>query len=325
MKRTTIRFALAAALAAMLAPHAFAAGGDDDEQPAANASNTIPTLNREQREAVGIVVAHPAKANPPEHVAAFGEVLDPASLIADFGAADASRAAERAAAAEVTRLQGLYKAGAGASLRNLEAAEAERARAHAEAETATAKLAMRWSPLLALPEVDRKRWIDGAVAGRRVLLRVDIPGRRSIGVLPDKAVIDVDGVAVEGRVLGVLASAADGVQAAGLLAGVEQAPKGFGAGARVPVTLTGGKHPGYLVPRGALIYEEGGTFVYHELAAKPGDETRRYARKPVTLLMQSGDGWLVSGLDDDDEIVVRGAGVLWSLEGIGEMPEDDDD
>ena len=41
--------------------------------------------------------------------------------------------------------------------------------------------------------------------------------------------------------------------------------------------------------------------------------------------MPSGDGWLVGGLDDDDRIVVHGAGVLWSLEGVGEMPADDDD
>jgi hypothetical protein len=30
-----------------------------------------------------------------------------------------------------------------------------------------------------------------------------------------------------------------------------------------------------------------------------------------------GDGWLVSGLNASDTIVVDGAGVLWSLQGIG--------
>jgi hypothetical protein len=29
-----------------------------------------------------------------------------------------------------------------------------------------------------------------------------------------------------------------------------------------------------------------------------------------------GDGWLVSGLGGGDSVVVQGAGVLWSLEGI---------
>ena len=45
----------------------------------------------------------------------------------------------------------------------------------------------------------------------------------------------------------------------------------------------------------------------------------------VTLLMPHGDGWLVQGVDDDDEIVVHGAGVLWSLEGVGARAADDED
>jgi hypothetical protein len=32
----------------------------------------------------------------------------------------------------------------------------------------------------------------------------------------------------------------------------------------------------------------------------------------------------VEGIDDDDDIVVRGAGVLWSLQGVGAQPKDDD-
>jgi hypothetical protein len=95
---------------------------DDDDDAAKNATGTTPTLNKEQRDAVGIVVAKAVAAKPAERVAAFGQVLDPAALIAELGEVDANRAAERAASAEVARLQGLYKAGASASLRNLEAA-----------------------------------------------------------------------------------------------------------------------------------------------------------------------------------------------------------
>jgi hypothetical protein len=42
------------------------------------------------------------------------------------------------------------------------------------------------------------------------------------------------------------------------------------------------------------------------------------------LLFGRGDGWLVDGVDDDDEIVVGGAGVLWSLEATGGRVVDDD-
>jgi multidrug efflux pump subunit AcrA (membrane-fusion protein) len=110
-----------------------------------------------------------------------------------------------------------------------------------------------------------------------------------------------------------------------MLVAIDHPPAGLAAGARIAATLVGSARSGFLVPRDAIVYEEGGAFVYHELAQKPGDDKTYYARKPVTLLMRSGDGWLVDGLDDDDRIVVRGNGVLWSLEGIGSMPADDDD
>jgi hypothetical protein len=48
----------------------------------------------------------------------------------------------------------------------------------------------------------------------------------------------------------------------------------------------------------------------------------------IKLLQAHGDGWLVEGVDDDDNIVVHGAGVLWSLQGIlghaaGDIDDDD--
>jgi len=33
----------------------------------------------------------------------------------------------------------------------------------------------------------------------------------------------------------------------------------------------------------------------------------------------------VEGIDDDDSIVVQGAGVLWSLQGVGSQQHEDDE
>ena len=131
-------------------------------------------------------------------------------------------------------------------------------------------------------------------------------------------------LAFAGRGLGVLMQANES-QSASVLAEIEAPPTGLAIGARIPGSVNWDARAGYLVPRGALIYEEGGAFVYHQLNAKPGDDKTQYARKKVALIMQSGNGWLVDGLDDEDLVVVRGSGVLWSLEGIGAMPEDEDD
>ena len=301
-----------------------AAPADDDDDAQKNAQGTLPTLNKEQRDAVGVAVARAIREKPAERVPAFGQVLDPSALIGDLGELDASRAAERAASAEVARLQGLYKAGASASLKNLEAAQAEQAHAHAQAQTAASRFALRWAPVASMPAPRRQKLMDNIGAGRSALVRVDLPGRHSLGSVPETATLDIDGVTVEGRVLGALMQASES-QSASVLAEIGQPPVGLAIGARVPAHVIWNARAGYLVPRGALIYEEGGAFVYHQLDAKPGDDRTQYARKKVTLLMQSGDGWLVDGLDDDDLVVVRGAGVLWSLEGVGAIPEDEDD
>jgi hypothetical protein len=66
-------------------------------------------------------------------------------------------------------------------------------------------------------------------------------------------------------------------------------------------------------------------YVYKQLPAKTPAENARYVPVKVTLLVRYGDGWLVKGVDDDDDIVVHGTGVLWSLEGVGAHPADDDD
>jgi hypothetical protein len=300
------------------------AGSDDDDDVQKGAQGTIPTLNKEQREAVGIAVARAIREKPAERVPAFGQVIDPSALVGDLGELDANRAAERAASAEVARLQGLYKAGASASLKNLEAAQAELAHAHAQAEASSSRFGLRWAPVATMQAPRRQRLIENVGAGRSALVRVDLPGRQSLGSVPETATLEIDGVTVIGRVLGALMQAGES-QSASVLAEIEQPPAGLAVGARVPAYVNWSARAGYLVPRGALIYEEGGAFVYHQLNAKAGDDKTQYARKKVTLLMQSGDGWLVDGLDDDDLVVVHGAGVLWSLEGVGAIPEDEDD
>ena len=54
-----------------------------------------------------------------------------------------------------------------------------------------------------------------------------------------------------------------------------------------------------------------------KLHGKSADGKFQYAPANVKLLAPEGDGWLVDGLVGADTIVVHGAGVLWSLEGLG--------
>jgi hypothetical protein len=316
---------LAAVLALGLAVgFSRAVAGDDDDAAAAPAQNGPPSLNAEQQRAVGIVVAHPVPASAPERVAALGEVLDPTVLISDQGDSQAAAAAERTASTEASRLRALYQGAAGASLKMLEAAEAEQIKAHALAETASARFALHWGPLAALPASERQKLIDRAGAGRALLLRADLPGRHSIGAVPETALLSVDGLLVPGRVLGTLQQSGE-LQSVGLLIEVPHPPPGLGVGARVAVTLMGPGQKGVALPKDALLYDESGAYVFKQLAPGSGAKIARFAAVKVKLLSRHGEGWLVSGVDDDDNIVVRGAGVLWSLQGMGSHPVDDDD
>ena len=282
------------------------------------------TLNDKQQQAVGIVVAHPLAATAPERIEALGLVLDATALVSDMGEAAAAESMEHSASAELSRVRALFNAGAGASLKMLEAAQAEQAKALAQSELSAARLSLRWGPLIALPAAQRQRVLDAAVSGHGLLVRADLPGRHTVGALPGKALLQVDGVQVPARILGTLRQISE-AQSAGLLLETQNAPIGLGPGARIPVTLLAAQRSGLLVPREAILYDESGPYVYKQLEAKTGEEKARYAAVKVTLLVPYGDGWLVTGVDDDDNIVMRGAGVLWSLQDVGAHPLNDDD
>lgn len=301
------------------------ADDDDDDKPAvAGQAASGAALTIQQQHAVGIVVARPLEAKIPDSVESLGVVLDTATLVSDFGDMTSAAIAGRSMRDEVIRLQGLFAGGAGASLKTLEAAKAEEARAVAQSQFAVARFMQHWGPLASMPPANRRKFIDAAARGRSLLLRADLPGRHSLGSLPDTAQLDVDGVRVPGRVLGVMGQN-DATQSVGLLIGIENAPPGLGPGARVPIALMMAKRSGLLLPRDAVLYDERGAYVFKRLSDKSDREKTRYVRRNVTLLFGHGDGWLVDGVDDDDDIVVGGAGVLWSLEVMGGRVADDDD
>ena len=299
------------------------ADGDDDDAPAAGAQSAQPSLNAEQLRAVGISDAHPLAAKAPERIEALGLVLDATAMIAEQGEAGAAAAAEHFASAELARLRALHEGGAGASLKMLEAAQAEQAKTQAESQTAAARFALHWGPVAALPGGERQKIIEASASGRTLLLRADLPGRHALGAHLSKALLDVDGIQVPGRVLGALRQTSE-LQSAALLVEVPNAPSGLGPGARVLVALLSAERAGLLLPRDALLYDENGAFVYKQLKNTAADKTS-YAAVKVNLLLPYGDGWLVDGVDDDDNIVVHGAGVLWSLQGVSTQQHDDDD
>ena len=321
MKVRTKR-ALQFACYAILCSLAFA--GDDDDAPKPGDAPQTPALDAEQQRAVNLQVAHPVAATVPERTTALGVVLDATSLLSDASEQTVAEAQQQAVSAEASRLRGLYQAGAGPSLKMLETAQAEEAKARAEALLAGVRFTQHWGPLAKESPATRQQRLDAVTSGRSLLVRADLPGQHTIGAMPSRAVLDVDGIEVPGRVLGPLTQFSDS-QSAGLLLQIDHPPLGLAAGARMPLWLYGTERTGMLLPRDAILYDQNGAYVYKQVAARTAAEKTRYLPVKVTLLMPHGDGWLVQGVDDDDEIVVHGVGVLWSLEGIGARAADDED
>jgi hypothetical protein len=288
------------------------------------AAADMATLTAQQRHALGIVVGHPPVAQIADHIDSLGLVLDTTALVADVGDMSAVDASERSTKAELTRLQGLYGDGAGASLKMLQAARAEEAKAAAQTRFTQAKFNQHWGPLARMTPGERQKLLTAVARGQILLLRADLPGRHSLAALPDTAQVDVDGIHVSGRVLGVM-SQADETQSVGLLVGIANAPAGLSPGARVPVALMTEKRSGVLLPREAVLYDERGAYVFEQVTDKADSGKARYARHDIKLLQRQGNGWLVSGIHDNDDIVFEGAGVLWSLQGATAQVADDDD
>jgi hypothetical protein len=304
------------ALVMALLTSAAQATVDDDDAPA----GAPLVLTSAQVAAVGIDTVQPVAATPKASVDGYGRVVDTSALVGDLSTLNAAQAAARTSANEVERLRGLHAGGAAASLKVVQAAQGEQARVSAEALAAQARFNARWTPIAALAPGERDALVQRLRADSSVLLRADLPGRTSVEVPYAGARVLIDDIAHDARVLGALG---DGESTnASVLLELRDPPAGLARGARLAVTLEGEARAGFIVPRGALLHDEHGAHVYVRLAAV-ADGSTPFLRRDVQRLMRAGSGWLVSGVDADDAVVVRGLGLLWSMQ--GGAPIDDDD
>jgi len=210
-------------------------------------------------------------------------------------------------------------------LKALQLAQAAEVESQAQAQAAAATFALQWGPVAAWPDAQRDALIAALAAGRALLVRADVPGQHTLGAMPSQALLTVDGIGVAARVLGPLPRTTPDLQSAGWLLQVDHAPSGLGPGARLRITLQGAGIAGVLIPTAALLYGDTGPYIYRQSSTKTKDGKMQYAPAAVKLLAPLGDGWLVAGLDDDDNIVVHGAGVLWSLQGLGSFSAAEED
>ncbi len=315
------RLAATAVMRAVLLSCALLAASARAEEPGGDttpeAGSTTPlALTLAQQQAVGILLEHPVPLSTATPIEAFGTVLDPAALVADAGRVASTRAAAAAAAADAARLERLYHEDAQASLKAWQAAQAQSVEAGAQARAAAISFTLQWGPLAGWSATRQQQLLASLERGQRLLLRADVPGYRFGGALDAHALVEVEGVNISARVLGPLLRTEAQTQSAGWLLELEQVPPGLGPGAHALVRLrSAAAARGLLVPAAALLYAEEGAYVYRRVAEADGP-TLHYSAVTVKPLARVGGAWLVDGLNRGDQVVVQGAGVLWSLQGI---------
>jgi len=282
----------------------------------AEKGETALSLTSSQKEAVGLRTERPLPLTTAPPIQAFGTVLDPVALVTDVGRVDSTQVAAAAAAADVARLERLYHDDTQASLKAVQTAQAQSVEAAAQAHAAALSFRLQWGPLAAWSEAQRRSLLEAVSRGELLLLRADVPGQRLGGAIDRRALVEVDGVSIAARVLGQLPRTDASSQSLGWLLQLERNPEGLGPGAHVAVRLQAAATEGLLVPATALLYSEHGTYVYRQLD-DDGADTFHYAAVAVRPLARVGSAWLVAGLERTDRVVVEGAGVLWSQQGIG--------
>lgn len=303
----------------------------DEEQKAAKSGEkdaddeSAPlSLTASQQDAVGIRIERPLPLSVAPQIDGYVTVLDPVELVTDLGHMESSQASAAAASAEAERTQRLYHDEAQASLKSSQAAQAQAAEAAAQARAASIGFQLQWGPVAQLSSEARHKLLEDLTAGRSVLLRADVPGQH-VGVRVDpRALIEVDGINIAVAVLGPLPRTNGSSQSTGWLMELAHAPSGLGPGTRGLAHLrTAANLKGLLIPASALLYSDAGAYVYRQ---EPGGAAAsRYTAVPVQLLTRVGNAWLVDGLMRTDTVVTQGAGVLWSLQGIGSFSAAEED
>ncbi|HVS50968.1 MAG TPA: hypothetical protein VHD62_01340 [Opitutaceae bacterium] len=286
------------------------------ETPAADAPDITPgtAAVTQQLAALGLVTATPTTATVPPEVKGYGRVLDPAPLVTSFADLETARAAASASEKEFGRVQKLYELDGNASAQALETAEAAAQHDRVQLASAQAHLVAAWGATLA-GRNDLAALVRALGAGEAALVRIDLVAGTALAQPPTAAHVGPlasDDALRDAELLGRAPSVDPQFQGPGFLALWRTDPLPPGAALRATLSLPGEPAHPLVVPRGAIVRHEGGTFIYVQTAAGG------FERRIVTLGAALDDGIVVTeGVGADDKIVVRGAQQLLATELLG--------
>jgi hypothetical protein len=287
-----------------------------DEDAASIAANAaIPgviQLGPEQQAKAGIVLADLAPREVSQEVKGYGLVIDTQPLLDLLAELRSAEATLEASTKEYERVQALHANDQNASARTVETASATVKRDQIQVETIRSRLGSAWGPQFI--KSDAARLVQSLSTLEAVLIRVDLAVDESLQSSPATArvVSPMDSTrSAEARFLGRATTAPAQTPGQGFLFLLQPNSLDLrpGMGLVTFLTLEGPRLHGVLLPRSAIVRQQGQAWVY----VQTGDRT--FERKLVVLEHALDDGWFVdANAAPAGRVVIGGALTLLSEE-----------
>lgn len=295
-------------------PAAEKSGEDEVEKPSVSRDtngNVTITMSDEAQGDMGILVTNPVSASFAQELKGYGSVVDPSSLAALMTELLSAQAAYTASSNELGRLK-LLSAQENASARALQMAEAAALRDQLAVQSAKDRLALSWGKAFAEGN-DVSDFIQSLTSRARILVRIDLPGGEIPPAPPIGArLVGLSGDSQDADFFGDVPSANPQLQGRGYFFLAKSNRTGLLPGEAFIgyLKLSGDPASGAIIPRGAVVRNEGKGWVY--VFNKDGES---FTRKEIALDHPIESGWFVTnGISSGDFVVTTGAQSLLSLE-----------
>ena len=254
---------------------------------------------------------------PPE-AEAHGMVLDPAPLLVHLTEADAARAGLNASVREFERLTALAKS-ENAPQRAVEIAEAAMKKDQLAYDALRPRFQSAWGQALA-GSSNLVELVRAFSAQEAALVRVDLPWSQAPDGLPvaaSLAPLAAPDRSFDAELLGPAPASDPQLQGRGFFLVLRTHPLPIHTAVVAKLALPGEPEAGVVVPDGAVVRNEGETYVY----LQTGPET--FERKEISVARRTQSGGFVhEGLEAGARVVTMGAQQLLSEELKGHGGED---
>jgi len=248
----------------------------------------------------------------PREAKAYGRVLDISALAGLVSELTSSRAAAEASQAELARLKTL-SAQNNASARALQAAEAAAVKDQAQVESVRLRLLANWGSAIAERQ-DLPAFVQSLGALDSALVEADLPPGQPLATKPTAARLFsllAPDQPIPAKVLGPAQVVDPMMQGRGFLLLVSPNTARLAPGGSVTafLSLEGDPQPGLLLPRSAIVRNNGTTYVYFETSPETFQKTEVALGPPLE------GGWFIrQPLKPGDKVVTVGAQQLLSEE-----------